>query len=200
MILMERELQSVLHDALPHRYIHKMKESNQQPLWINYATLRDVALNIEDEAVANPGVQSDNEGDNKGNSARKKKSERIRKKRNRWGGNKNNNNKKYILEGSQSTVCSFCGITGDTEPECLKKKRAARDAKEQKKEHENKKWPPNRGGDDRGTPDKESFNFAQQFTMFSHFEEYQKFQNSQKKAPGKSKNSDKFSDSEASYL
>jgi hypothetical protein len=72
----------VLHDA------------NQQPLQINYAILRAFALNVE-EVMTNPGIQSDNEDDDKGNSDKRKigayptglkgKSERVPKKKNHGG-------------------------------------------------------------------------------------------------------------------
>jgi hypothetical protein len=58
--LTEKELQAVLHDALPPRFIRKMKESNQQPLWMPYNTLRSCTLNIE-EAARNPGITLDND-------------------------------------------------------------------------------------------------------------------------------------------
>jgi hypothetical protein len=38
--------QSILHDALPPRYIRKMKEKNQQPLKMSFDALRSFAPNI----------------------------------------------------------------------------------------------------------------------------------------------------------
>jgi hypothetical protein len=46
-VLAEFERQAILHDALPPRYLRKMKETNQQPLKMNVDTLRSFALNIE---------------------------------------------------------------------------------------------------------------------------------------------------------
>jgi hypothetical protein len=144
----------------------------------NIATLRACALNVE-EASTNPGILLDNEGDDKGSSPKIQKSKHIPKKNNHGGGNNKNNNKKSILKGSDPPLCSLCGKNGHTEQKCLKKKRAAQEAKEQVKEH-NKKFTSNRG-----TTDRESSNFAQQISMFIQFEEYKKFQKSQKKAASK---------------
>jgi hypothetical protein len=69
---------------------------------MNNATLRAFVLNVE-QVVTDPGIQSDNEDDDNGNSAKKQKPDLT-------------TIKKYTLEGSQSPVCSFCGITGHTEP------------------------------------------------------------------------------------
>jgi hypothetical protein len=51
---MELALLVVLHNALPPRFIQKMKDSNQQPMWMPYDTLRYFTLNNE-EAARNPG-------------------------------------------------------------------------------------------------------------------------------------------------
>jgi hypothetical protein len=98
-----------------------MKETNQQPLQINFDTLLQFALNIE-EAERNPGVTLDQEDDEKQSSsndhARKKaKADHIPK--------------NSILEGSPSPVCSFCGTYDHKEPKCHKKKKAAQEAKQQ---------------------------------------------------------------------
>jgi hypothetical protein len=53
--MVDRNNHAVLYDALPPRYIRKMKEANQQPLPMNYTALRKYAINIETTAV-NPGV------------------------------------------------------------------------------------------------------------------------------------------------
>jgi hypothetical protein len=90
-VLTKQENQAILHDSLPPRYILKTKETDQQPLQMNYYTLRQFTLNIK-EAARNPGVLSDQEDDEKQissneHSRKKGKADRIPKK-NRGGGNK----------------------------------------------------------------------------------------------------------------
>jgi hypothetical protein len=118
-VLTPLECQAILHDALPPRYIRKMKETNQQLLKMSFDTLRSFALNIQ-EAANNPGVSSDNDDNDEkpssnGNSNKKAKSDPIPKKS--GGGNNNSNNiQKSILDGSPYPVCYLCGIQGHTVP------------------------------------------------------------------------------------
>jgi hypothetical protein len=69
------------------KYICKMKERNQPTLRMDDATLRALALDTE-EAATNRGIQSDNEDNNNGNSAKKQKYGRIPKENNNGGGTK----------------------------------------------------------------------------------------------------------------
>jgi hypothetical protein len=71
-----------------------MKESNQQPLRMNFTALRKYALNTE-ASVVNPGVLSDDNDDHGGSKPKGKLDKTPRK--NHGGSNKNNN--KSILEG-----------------------------------------------------------------------------------------------------
>jgi hypothetical protein len=49
----DQQKATILHDALPHYYINKMKEANTDPIEMTPDELFQLALNIE-EAAINP--------------------------------------------------------------------------------------------------------------------------------------------------